>query len=74
MRHFFGFIREPFSPDLKVDQLYHTPGLEAAKERFLYAVNLGAISVITGDVGSGKSTALRYASASLHPSQYQIIP
>lgn len=74
MRHFFGFMREPFSPDLKVDQLYHTPGLEAAKERFLYAVNLGAISVITGDVGSGKSTALRYASASLHPSQYQIIP
>jgi len=41
--------------------------LEGVKERFLYAVSLGAISVITGDVGSGKSTALRYASGGLHP-------
>ena len=73
MRHFFGFTREPFSPDVKVDDLYHTAALEGAKERFLYAVNLGAVSVITGDVGSGKSTALRYASSSLHPSQYQLI-
>jgi general secretion pathway protein A len=50
MRHFFGFTREPFSPDIRVDELYHTTVLEGAKERFLYAVNLGAVSVITGDV------------------------
>ena len=74
MRHFFGFTKEPFSPDVRVDELYHMAALEGAKERFLYAVNLGAISVITGDVGSGKSTALRYASSSLHPSQYRLIP
>ena len=74
MRHFFGFTREPFSPDVKVDELYHTAALEGAKERFLYAVSLGAISVITGDVGTGKSTALRYASSTLHPSRYLIIP
>jgi general secretion pathway protein A len=73
MRHFFGFTREPFSSDIKVGDLYHTAALEGMKERFLYAVNLGAISVITGDVGSGKSTALRYASSFLHPSQYQLI-
>lgn len=74
MRHFFGFTREPFSPDIKVDELYHTAALVGAKERFLYAVSLGAVSVITGDVGSGKSTALRYASSTLHPSRYKIIP
>ena len=74
MRHFFGFMKEPFSPDVRVDELFHTPALEGAKERCLYAVNLGAISVITGDVGSGKSTALRYAANALHPSQYQLIP
>ncbi len=74
MRHFFGFMKEPFSPDVRVDELFHTPALEGAKERCLYAVNLGALSVITGDVGSGKSTALRYAASALHPSQYQIIP
>ena len=74
MRHFFGFVKEPFSPEVRVDELYHTAALEGAKERFLYAVNLGAISVITGDVGSGKSTALRYAASSLHPSRYRLIP
>ena len=74
MRHFFGFTKEPFSPDIKLDELYHTAALEGVKERFLYAVSLGAISVITGDVGSGKSTALRYASGGLHPSQYHVIP
>jgi type II secretory pathway predicted ATPase ExeA len=73
MRHFFGFTREPFSSDIKVEDLYHTATLEGMKERFLYAVSLGAISVVTGDVGSGKSTALRYASSFLHPSQYQLI-
>jgi len=73
MRHFFGFTREPFSADVRVDELYHTAALEGAKERFLYTVSLEAVSVITGDVGSGKSTALRYASSTLHPSQYQII-
>ena len=74
MRHYFGFTKEPFSPDIRVGELYHTAALEGTKERILYAVNLGAVSVITGDVGSGKSTALRYASAVLHPSRYQIIP
>jgi len=73
MRHFFAFTKEPFTSDIKVEDLYHTAALEGMKERFLYAVNLGAISVVTGDVGSGKSTALRYASSFLHPSQYQLI-
>ena len=73
MRHFFGFTKEPFSADIRVEELFHTAALEAAKERCLYAVNLGAVSVITGDVGSGKSTALRYAASALHPSQYQLI-
>ena len=47
--------------------------LVGVKERFLYAVNLGAIAVITGDVGSGKSSALRFASATLHPSEYRVL-
>jgi general secretion pathway protein A len=73
-KHFFGFQREPFPQDIKVDDLYPLPGLHALSDRFLYALELGAISVITGEVGTGKSTSLRYASSSLHPSQYRILP
>jgi len=54
-----------------LEDLYPLPGLQAATERFHYALQLGAVSLITGDVGSGKSTALRYAAGKLHPSQYK---
>lgn len=72
-RSFFGFTREPFSQEIRTDELYLTSPLQASTERFHYAVNLGAICIITGEVGAGKSTALRYASSKLHPSQYRII-
>jgi type II secretory pathway predicted ATPase ExeA len=41
------------------------------KERFDYVIGLGAIGLITGEVGSGKSTAIRYAAEHLHPSEYK---
>src|SRR3972149_9664503 len=73
-KHFFGFQREPFPQDIKVEDLYPLPGLKALADRFHYALDLGALNVITGEVGTGKSTSLRYAASPLHPSQYRIIP
>jgi len=72
-KNFFGFQKEPFAQEIRLEDLYPLPGLQAATERFLYALNLGAVSIITGDVGSGKSTALRYAAGKLHPSQYKVV-
>lgn len=34
---------------------------------------MGAIGLVTGEVGSGKSTAIRYAEGNLHPSEYRSI-
>jgi type II secretory pathway predicted ATPase ExeA len=31
------------------------------------------MALVTGEIGSGKSTALRYASGKLHPSEYRIL-
>jgi general secretion pathway protein A len=70
-RTFFGFTREPFSSDLNPDQILKTPEVLAVTERFDYAVSLGAIALVTGEVGSGKSTALRWALSRLHPSEYR---
>jgi len=70
---FFGFKKEPFSQEIRVEDMMKSSSLTGVKERFLYAVNLGAIAVITGDVGSGKSSALRFASATLHPSEYRVL-
>jgi type II secretory pathway predicted ATPase ExeA len=72
-RVFFGFQREPFGQDIRVEDMLKSQGVVGVKERFLYAVNICAIAVITGDVGSGKSSALRFASSTLHPSEYRIL-
>jgi len=69
----YGFTCEPFGSDIPIDQLFPLPGLGSFLDRFDYAVHLGAVTVITGEVGSGKSTSLRAASTRLHPSQYKVI-
>ncbi|MDA8090122.1 MAG: AAA family ATPase [Actinomycetota bacterium] len=72
-RVFFGFKKEPFAQDIRVEDMMKSPSLKGVQERFSFAVNLGAIAVVTGDVGSGKSSALRYASSKLHPSEFKIL-
>ncbi|CAO0823171.1 hypothetical protein DFAR_340054 [Desulfarculales bacterium] len=35
--------------------------------RFEYAIRLGTLALVTGDVGSWKSTALRWTASRRHP-------
>lgn len=72
-REFFGFIRDPFSQEVGIDELYPLKSLAPCVERFEYTVGLGAVSVITGEIGSGKSTTLRLCASKLHPSRYKVI-
>ena len=69
-RSFFGCQREPFSTELEIKEILATQALEAFTERFDYVLRLGAIGLLTGEVGAGKSTALRFAKSRLHPAQY----
>jgi putative transposase len=50
-----------------------TPEVLAVADRFDYALRLGAMALVTGEVGSGKSTALRWATSRLHPSEYIVL-
>ena len=70
-RAFFGFERRPFPSNLPVSDILLTEELSAAWNRFEYAVGMGAATLVTGEVGSGKSTALRYMLDRLHPSEYR---
>ena len=70
-RSFFGLTKEPFSTDIRLSDILETPELTDVKDRFDYVIRLGAIGLVTGEVGSGKSTALRYALEKLHPSEYR---
>lgn len=70
-RTFFGFGKEPFASDLALKEILQTEELTGVQKRFDYTLRLGGIGLVTGEIGSGKSTALRYASGKLHPSEYQ---
>jgi type II secretory pathway predicted ATPase ExeA len=70
-RSFFGLKKEPFGADISINEILKTAELIDVKQRFDYVIRLGAIGLVTGEVGSGKSTAIRYAAEHLHPSEYK---
>lgn len=72
-RSFFGFKREPFAEDLEPTNLLKLPGMVSAKERLDYALELGGVMALSGEVGSGKSTSIRWALSQYHPSQVKIV-
>lgn len=71
-RSFFGFKREPFAEDLEPANLLKLPAMISAKERMDYALGIGGVMTLSGEVGSGKSTAIRWALSQYHPSQVRI--
>ena len=72
-RTFFELEREPFSSDIALESILKTPALTGVEERVRYAMGLGAMALVTGEIGSGKSTALRYVTGMLHPSEYRTL-
>ncbi len=72
-KNFFGFMKEPFPQDIEESDICILPGLGSVLDRFFYALDIASVMVITGDVGTGKSTSLRFASAQLHPSKYRVV-
>ncbi|HSW61921.1 MAG TPA: ATP-binding protein [Dissulfurispiraceae bacterium] len=73
-RNFFGLQKKAFAQDIKVQDLFPMPAMSAALERIRYVLEGGAVTVVTAEVGAGKSTSLRYACAQVHPSKYRILP
>jgi len=73
IRHHFGLRGDPFPQNVPVKDLFPLPGLAPLEKRVFFALEQKAISVITGDVGSGKSTSLRYIASKCHSSEYEII-
>ncbi len=70
---FFGLSKEPFRSNIAAGEILINPEVKAVSERFKYAVRLGAVAIVTGDVGAGKSTALRWVIRGLNQTEYKII-
>jgi general secretion pathway protein A len=69
----FGFTRPPFHGPLAADDLFRPPGLEELHSRLRYLVDSRAIGLLTGEPGSGKTTALRRLRDDLHPDQVRAV-
>jgi type II secretory pathway predicted ATPase ExeA len=69
----FGFTRPPFARQIESQQLFRAPCLEELHTRLHYLVDTRAIGLLTGEPGSGKSTALRRLRDDLHPDQVKAI-
>ena len=70
---FFGFTRAPFERGLESAELFHAPPLDELHSRLRYLVTTRATGLLTGEPGSGKSTALRRLRDELHPEQVRVV-
>ena len=70
---FYGFTRTPFRRDLAPGMLHRHAGHAEAVARIRWCINETALGVITGEVGAGKTVALRAALAELDASRYTVI-
>lgn len=69
----FGFARPPFQRDLEPHELFRAPSLDELHSRLHYLVETRALGLLTGEPGSGKSTALRRLRDDLHPDQVRTL-
>ena len=72
-QEFYGFTATPFSRGLASSKLFAATGQEELKARLVYLVRERGIGVITGEVGSGKSTAVRAFVDGLDPTRYTVV-
>ena len=71
-RAHFGFTHYPFERALQPDELFASSAAREAQARLQHLVELRGIGLVTGEVGSGKTTVCRQLAASLHPGLYRL--
>ena len=73
VRGYFGFERLPFDRSVPVGALFASASHQEAAGRIAYGIDTRQITVITGEVGAGKTVAARAATARLDASRHQLI-
>jgi len=69
----YGFTRMPFGRNLAPGMLHRHAGHAEAAARISWCIDQHALGVITGEVGAGKTVAVRAATAALDPSRHVIV-
>jgi len=69
----WGFTRMPFGRSLAPSMLHRHGGHAEAVARISWCIDQHALGVITGEVGAGKTVAVRAATAALDTSRHAVI-
>ena len=73
LRAHYGFSRTPFGRDLAPQMLHRHRTHAEATARITWLVGERALGVVTGEVGAGKTVAVRAAAHALDRTRYQVI-
>jgi general secretion pathway protein A len=68
----FALLGYPFGGDIPPEETYASAGMDELKVRLGHLIEMSGIGVVTGDCGSGKSTACRIMTARLHTGLYKV--
>lgn len=72
-RKHFALTRHPFEKDLEPDDLFETDALRELTVRLEHLLDMRGIGLVTGDSGSGKTTACRRLVARLNTGLYRVL-
>jgi len=72
-QQFYGFTRLPFSRSIPTEDLFDTAAQKELAARLTFLVREQGFGLVTGEFGSGKSTAVRAFSASLESNRHLVI-
>lgn len=66
----FGWKQTPFTKEIPTRDLFQSEQYQELEARLQYMIRERSFGLLTGDVGAGKSTAIRALRDRLHPSHY----
>lgn len=72
-KRYWGFSRTPFAKKLAPSEIVAHPGHKEAVARIRFVIDEGGIGLVTGEVGAGKTVAVRAAVDSLDQAGHTII-
>jgi type II secretory pathway predicted ATPase ExeA len=70
---YFGFTKTPFTRDIEVKNLYLYEDFQELKSRLKYTIDNRLFAAVIGEVGIGKSTAVRSVVDDINPVSHKVI-
>ncbi len=72
-RKHFGLSRHPFTKEVEPDELFPSAALKELEVRLGHLIDMRGIGLVTGESGSGKTSAARKILSALHTGLYRVV-